>query len=752
VPADAESPLRAGLERGMVRTLSLAAPLLALLSLPSFAVSAQADPSPAAAVSLCVAALMVAAVPMAIVPRGLPAYVCLRISIALYVALIALEPARLDGASVDGSPPWLVTLSCIAFTCIAIVVERPLLACAICWACIAAIGAIYAGLLPAVPLLVQVAGLAGIAAALVAGARVLRSRASAADDAERRARDAFATSRRAVAVAAERVRTDALLHDTVLAVLLSAAGHDAADRILLMARSALDILTGTTGGLDARGRSVRFADALASAEGELAPLAGRARLDLDRVADVRVPTAVGDALVSAMLQALTNSVRHAASATVRTVTADPTRDGGVRIRVRDDGAGFDPRDVEPDQLGVRVSILERLRQVGGEAQIRSSPGDGTTVVLVWRPGTGSASPDPHEAQPAESLVSRRMLYATMTVLVVGAIVVATVQAALVHRAPGPVLGALIGVLVLPLIVRGARTGRMRRSTAWVTGVAGLAVCAAGPLGLDADEFDSVSISWLTCGVLAGCVLVWMAGHRAPPLVTTAFLVVTVALWGGPDDVVRLGLAAEIVLVAAGLMMHGALHRITDATQRAATDERATLLWQAELDAYQRERQDRLRMAETEVAPVLRRIVARRGELDAEGRAECRVLEQTVRDEIRGRRLLDDGMRAVIRAHRRRGALVQVLDDGGVDDLDQAALDVVLHEVAERLRPVRSSRIVIRTGDPQTDTAVTIVASSPDETAVALGLDADDEVDLWITIPRPTAGERTPTAVPGARAR
>jgi hypothetical protein len=150
--------------------------------------------------------------------------------------------------------------------------------------------------------------------------------------------------------------------------------------------------------------------------------------------------------------------------------------------------------------------------------------------------------------------------------------------------------------------------------------------------------------------------------------------------------------------------------------------------------------------------VLRRIVARRGELDAEGRAECRVLEQTVRDEIRGRRLLDDGMRAVIRAHRRRGALVQVLDDGGVDDLDQAALDVVLHEVAERLRPVRSSRIVIRTGDPQTDTAVTIVASSPDETAVALGLDADDEVDLWITIPRPTAGERTPTAVPGARAR
>ncbi|WP_317232853.1 sensor histidine kinase [Clavibacter capsici] len=736
----------------MVRTLSLTAPLLALLSLPSFAVSAQAGPSHPAAVSLCVAALMVVAVPAAIVPRGLPAYACLRISIALYLALIALEPMRLGDTSVDGSPPWLVTLSCIAFACVAIVVERPLLAYAACLACVAAIGVIYAGHLAAGPLLVQVVGLAGIAAALVLGARALRSRATAADEAERRARDAYASSRRAAAVAAERIRTDALLHDTVLAVLLSAAGHDPADRILLMARSALDILTGTTGGPDARGRTVRFADALASAEGELAPLAGRARLDLDRAADVRMPTEVGDALVSAMTQALTNSVRHAGSATTRTVTADALRDGGVRIRVRDDGTGFDPDDVGPEQLGVRVSIVERLRQVGGDARIRSSPGDGTTVVLVWRPATGSPSRDAQEADPAESIVSRRALYATMTVLVVGAIVAATLQVALVHRAPGPVVGALIGVLILPAIVRGARAGRMRTSTAWVTGVAGLVICAVGPIGLSARDFDSVSVSWLTCGVLSGCVLVWMSGRRLQPLLTTSFLVATVAVWGGVDDVVRLGLAAEIVLVAAGLVMHGALHRITDVAQRAATDERATLLWQAELDAYQRERQDRLRMAETEVAPVLRRIISRDGELDADGQAECRVLEQTLRDEIRGRRLLDDGMREVIRAHRRRGALVQVLDDGGVDDLDQAALDDVLHEVAERLRPVRSSRIVIRTGDPATGTAVTIVASSPDETAVALGLDADDEVDLWMTIPRPTAGARVPTAVPGARTR
>lgn len=68
------------------------------------------------------------------------------------------------------------------------------------------------------------------------------------------------------------------------------------------------------------------------------------------------------------------------------------------------------------------------------------------------------------------------------------------------------------------------------------------------------------------------------------------------------------------------------------------------------------------------------------------------------------------------------------------------LDALLDDVARHLEPLRSSRIVIRTGQPDSDTAITIVASTPDETAAALGLDSDDEVDLWLTIPHPDTVE------------
>ncbi len=734
----AEAPIRAGVERGMVRTLSVIGPLLALLSLPALAVEDADIAPPPMAVAVCLATLMIAAVPASLVPRGLPAYRSLHLSALLYAVLIALEPLRIAGSTLPDAAPWLVALSCIGFSCIAIGVEDPRRALAACWACVVLVAAIYAGRLPTPELVIQAVGLAAIAAALVLGVRALRVRASRADAAERRARALFEGSRRGAALTAERVRTDALLHDTVLAALLSAAGRDAPDRVARMARSALDIVSDTAGGPDARSRTVRFGDAVAAAEREIAPLEGLARLDLARVAAVELPSAVADALVSAMIQALSNSVTHAGAVTVRTATAAPTHDGGLRIRVRDDGCGFDPAHLEPDQLGVRVSILERMRQVGGDADVRSVPGRGTTVVLEWRPDDAPPPADAAVDATRESLVPRRVLYATMIGLAMGAIVAATLEAALVYRAVGPMIAAALGLTAMPFLIRGARTGRMRTRTAWTLASVGGGICVTGTIGLAPGEVDSVTIAWLTCGVLAGCVLVWMAGHRLPPLVATAFLVAAIAVWGGPADVVRLGLAAEIVLVAAGLLLHRALRRVTDATERAAATERETLLWQAELDAYQLERQDRLRRAESEVAPVLRRIVERDGELDDASRAECRVLEQTLRDEIRGRRLLNDALRRVIRAHRRRGALVQVLDDGGLDDLAPAALDALLDDVAERLRPVRSSRIVIRTGDPQSDTAVTIVASSPDEMAAALGLDGDDTVDLWTTVPRPAA--------------
>ncbi len=51
--------------------------------------------------------------------------------------------------------------------------------------------------------------------------------------------------------------------------------------------------------------------------------------------------------------------------------------------ITDQGAGFDMAAIPADRLGVRGSIVDRMDAVGGSAQIWSTPGGGTSVVLTF---------------------------------------------------------------------------------------------------------------------------------------------------------------------------------------------------------------------------------------------------------------------------------------------------------------------------------------------------------------------------------
>jgi two-component system sensor histidine kinase UhpB len=98
-----------------------------------------------------------------------------------------------------------------------------------------------------------------------------------------------------------------------------------------------------------------------------------------------LPEVVQTAIYRVAQEALTNVTRHA-GATV--VELDLEEDAsGAELRVRDDGGGFDPSVVARTSsegpgggLGL-VGMAERARLVGGELDVRSAPGGGTTVTL-----------------------------------------------------------------------------------------------------------------------------------------------------------------------------------------------------------------------------------------------------------------------------------------------------------------------------------------------------------------------------------
>jgi hypothetical protein len=197
----------------------------------------------------------------------------------------------------------------------------------------------------------------------------------------------------------------------------------------------------------------------------------------------------------------------------------------------------------------------------------------------------------------------------------------------------------------------------------------------------------------------------------------------------------------VVWVGVAVVISGSLAKAgRDALQFARAEREATE-WQAAQEAHVMERQLRLRQTYRVAAPMLAEIVRRGGDLTEAERRECRYLEGAIRDEIRGRRLLNDDVRREVMDARRRGVVVSLLDEGGIDDLDPRGLESVLHRLAEAIRGTTTDKLIIRTVPRSSETAVTVVGlrMSDDGAANALGAESDDdEVDLWLEIPRPVA--------------
>ena len=252
-------------------------------------------------------------------------------------------------------------------------------------------------------------------------------------------------------------------------------------------------------------------------------------------------------------------------------------------------------------------------------------------------------------------------------------------------------------------------------------------------------------TWYVAAV--GTLMTIIAVLRRPGFawVGIAFLVAQTVLWAGPGALAAIGVIGSASWVGIAHLLTNALAKAVRESQRFATAERGATEWQAAQEAHLNERQFRLDQTSNMALPMLTAIQESDGDLTPAQRAECLHLEGAIRDEIRGRKLLNDAVREQVMLARRRGTTVTLLDEGGIDDLETAELDRVLGDLAEALQRTTADRVIARTVPEGSDVAVKVVGlrTSDDGSASLLGeaQDEDDEVELWLEIPR-ALGQRT----------
>ena len=108
--------------------------------------------------------------------------------------------------------------------------------------------------------------------------------------------------------------------------------------------------------------------------------------DLPDLAPPPLPSDVLIALFRAAQEAITNVLKHA-DATQLELSLEES-DGRIRLRVEDDGRGFEPDSAtqkEAQTWGLKI-MRERIESIGGKVQIESEPGEGTRVIFeIERP-------------------------------------------------------------------------------------------------------------------------------------------------------------------------------------------------------------------------------------------------------------------------------------------------------------------------------------------------------------------------------
>lgn len=219
---------------------------------------------------------------------------------------------------------------------------------------------------------------------LVAFVAVMRYEAAKVDDANHVAGLAAIELAKSDAVVRERDRVDALVHDSVLTTLLVSAnanGESQEKEAELLAKAAIAKLSSDLQG-QSESQTISINSLFSALEFAIKRQDTQVLIDIEGASDLPVPGEVAAAITESTLQALSNSIHHAGRGAQRWVVIRGTKTG-LKVVVKDDGKGFRPSRVPKNRLGLKLSIVGRMKSVGGRVFIDSKIGKGTNIVIEW---------------------------------------------------------------------------------------------------------------------------------------------------------------------------------------------------------------------------------------------------------------------------------------------------------------------------------------------------------------------------------
>jgi len=205
--------------------------------------------------------------------------------------------------------------------------------------------------------------------------RVLRHLAGVVDDARQTAIEQGARAAAEEALNKEHRR----LHDSALQTLEAIASYDLdPDDLRRQARKEATLLRRAIAGEELQ------TTGLVAGLQELADEFANRGLNVELVTvevEGEPGLSVAEALRDASREALTNVAKHAGVS--RVVVRAASAPDGIEVTIRDQGTGFDPSAAK-NGFGIDNSIMRRIAEVGGKAEISSTPGRGTRIAL-WAP-------------------------------------------------------------------------------------------------------------------------------------------------------------------------------------------------------------------------------------------------------------------------------------------------------------------------------------------------------------------------------